>query len=147
MKNLNRRMKALLLAFIASTTITFAQTTQERQRISDTYNRSKLNQLQQDFKQKADRQKAEALAMAAQKGWEVLRSNPDGSVDELMAVSPMGAPIYYTVFNEDAARSTVETDLPAWVVVYYMRGTSSHVCFASAAPSIRWVPLNKMLSI
>ena len=44
--------------------------------------------------------------MATLNGWEILKPNSDGSVDELVAVSPDGNPIYYTVFNADAARST-----------------------------------------
>lgn len=44
--------------------------------------------------------------MASLRGWEILKPNSDGSVDELVAVSRDGQPIYYTVYNEDAARST-----------------------------------------
>lgn len=44
--------------------------------------------------------------MASLRGWEILKPNTDGSVDELIAVSSDGKPIYYTIYNEDAARST-----------------------------------------
>ncbi len=106
MRRTERHIKALLLAFIVSTTTTFAQTLEQRQKISDTYNKTQLTQLKQTFRAKQAKQKADALNMASLRGWEVLRSNSDGSFDELVAVSKEGTPIYYTIFNEDAARST-----------------------------------------
>lgn len=106
MRRNKRLVKALLLAFAMSTTTTFAQTLQQRQEISDTYDKSKLTQLQRDFTQKENQRKAEAINMASLRGWEILRPNTDGTIDELVAVSPEGQPIYYTVFNADAARST-----------------------------------------
>ncbi len=96
----------MLLAFIMSTTMTFAQTLQQRQEISNTYDLNKLSQLKQDFRSKEEQRKARAINMATLNGWEILKPNSDGSVDELVAVSPDGNPIYYTVFNADAARST-----------------------------------------
>lgn len=106
MRRTERLIKALLLAFIASTTMTFAQTLQQRQEISNKYDKSKLTQLRQEFKQKEDSRRSQAINMASMRGWEILKPNSDGSVDELVAVSRDGKPIYYTVFNADAARST-----------------------------------------
>ena len=106
MRRTERLVKALLLAFAVSTTTTFAQTLQQRQKISDTYDKTQLIELRKSFKAKEDQRKAEATNMAALKGWEVLRQNSDGSFDELIDVSDEGLPIYYTIFNEDAARST-----------------------------------------
>ncbi|MTI30693.1 S8 family serine peptidase [Xanthovirga aplysinae] len=98
--------QVFLLALLVSTSQTFAQTSKQRQAISKSYNHSKLTQLSRDFSDKAQSRKAEALRMAEQKGWEVVRTNSDGTFDELVAVSNDGSPIYYTVFNVDAARST-----------------------------------------
>ncbi|MEO9870545.1 S8 family serine peptidase [Ekhidna sp.] len=106
MRRNKRYIKALLLALIVSTTTTFAQTLQQRQGISDKYNKAKLTQLQKDFKLKEDSRRSEAINMASLRGWDILKANSDGSVDELVAVSPDGYPIYYSIHNEDAARST-----------------------------------------
>lgn len=106
MRRNKRQVKALLLAFTLSTTISFAQTSQQKQEISSKYDKTKLTQLKQDFAQKENSRKAQAINMASLRGWEILKPNSDGSVDELVAVSRDGQPIYYTVYNEDAARST-----------------------------------------
>ncbi|MEO9484265.1 MAG: S8 family serine peptidase [Ekhidna sp.] len=106
MRRNKRQVKALLLAFAVSTMTSFAQTPQERQEISNRYDKSKLTQLQSVFKDKEDKRRAQAINMASLRGWEILKANTDGSVDELIAVSRDGQPIYYTVYNEDAARST-----------------------------------------
>lgn len=106
MRKIQWHWKALLLAFLMSTTSVFAQTDNQRQTISNTYDLTKLSGLSQEFSLRAQLKKQQALSLAAQKGWDVLRSNPDGSFDELIAVSPEGQPVYYTIYNEDAARST-----------------------------------------
>ncbi|MEQ9405112.1 MAG: S8 family serine peptidase [Cyclobacteriaceae bacterium] len=106
MNKIQWRWKAMLLAFIASTTFSFAQTSEERQKISNTYDLPKLEQLKQEFRQKSEAQKQQALTMAAQNGWDTFIRNEDGSFDELISVSPDGRPVYYTIFNVDAARST-----------------------------------------
>ncbi|MFK7954411.1 MAG: S8 family serine peptidase [Ekhidna sp.] len=105
MKRTLWQMGALLLAFSMSTH-TFAQTISERQKISSTYNLSKLQQLKTDFQSKAQSKKQQALQMAAANGWETVRMNDDGSFDELISVTRDGQPIYYSIYNEDAARST-----------------------------------------
>lgn len=106
MRRNKRHLKALLLAFIVSTTMSLAQTLEQRQEISNTYNLPKLNQLKQEFLQKQESRKADAINQASLRGWEILRANADGSVDELIAVSPDGHPIYYSIHNADAAVST-----------------------------------------
>ncbi|MEQ9466622.1 MAG: S8 family serine peptidase [Ekhidna sp.] len=106
MRRIERRVKALLLAFTLSTMTTFAQTQLQRQEISSKYDKAKLTQLKQDFRAKQESKKAQAINMASLRGWEILKANSDGSIDELVAVSNDGQPIYYTIYNEDAARST-----------------------------------------
>ena len=89
-------MGAMLLAFAMSTN-TFAQTISERQKISSTYNLSKLQQLKTDFQSKAQSKKQQALQMAAANGWDVIVTKDDGSFDELVSVTRDGQPIYYSV--------------------------------------------------
>lgn len=100
------QMGAMLLAFITLTTTTFAQTISERQKISNSYDLSKLQQLKTTFQNQAESRKQEALQMATENGWEVTRINDDGSFDELVAVTSDGQPLYYSLYNADAARST-----------------------------------------
>jgi trimeric autotransporter adhesin len=100
------QMGAMLLAFMMSTTSLFSQTIAEREKISSTYNLSKLQQLKTNFQSQAESKKQQAIQLAAVNGWEVLRSNNDGSFDELVAVSTDGQPIYYTIYNVNAAKST-----------------------------------------
>jgi trimeric autotransporter adhesin len=97
---------AVLLACLLSTTMAYAQTDLERQEISNKYNRSQLESLRENFQQKAEMRKQEALRMASERGWEILKRNADGTYDELMAVTSEGHPVYYTIYNVAAARST-----------------------------------------
>ncbi len=107
MNQFKRLRRALLLALVLSNFLpVFAQTPQQRRQISNSYNLPQLRQLSQDYQLQAQFRKAEALNMAALNGWETLRVNDDGSIDELIAVSPDGYPIYFTVYNVDAAVST-----------------------------------------
>ncbi len=106
MQTFTRHWYTVLSIFLLSATTVLAQSKQQKQQISSRYDQSKLSQLKSEFAQKADVQKQEALRMAAQKGWDVLKANNDGTFDQLIAVSQDGQPIYYTVYNEDAARST-----------------------------------------
>lgn len=53
--------------------------------------------------------KAAALAKAQEMGWPIREELPDGRIIELQSLKPSGAPLYYTTYNFDAARST-QTD-------------------------------------
>ena len=106
MRRNKRHVKVWLLTFFVSTTTVFAQNAEQRQKISSTYSKAKLSQLAKQFSQEAATGKEAALKMAAEKGWEVMRKNQDGTFDELMALTPEGSPLYYTIHNVDAAAST-----------------------------------------
>ncbi|MDN5205112.1 S8 family serine peptidase [Fulvivirgaceae bacterium BMA10] len=106
MNNKPLRWKIVLLVFLLSGTVSFAQTPFEKAQIARQYDQVKLSQLQNQLARKAALNKAQALQMAAQRGWEIRKVNLDGSYDELMAVSSDGHPIYYTLFNVNAAKST-----------------------------------------
>lgn len=103
----------LLAVFLFLTTFTFAQTEQQRQTIVEDYDQAKLSSLRSEFNSKAATKKQEALSMARQKGWDVFRQNDDGSFDELVAVSDNGEPVYYSLHNVSAARSTRANTLNA----------------------------------
>ncbi|MCP4457809.1 MAG: S8 family serine peptidase [Cytophagales bacterium] len=106
MKNYQWHWKALLLAFCVSTTPILAQTPSEKQAISNKYDQTKLTQLRKSFNDKAAARKEQALVIAVREGWDILRKNSNGSFDELIAVSQNGQPIYYTIYNVNAAKST-----------------------------------------
>ncbi|MFC5047068.1 GEVED domain-containing protein [Aquimarina hainanensis] len=84
----------------------FAQTPSQKAKIIQQSNLVKLNQLQSELASKAALQKKEAVAAAKRNGWQVKIANTDGSFSELQRLAKDGAPIYYTTFNVDAAKST-----------------------------------------
>jgi hypothetical protein len=101
-----RRRQAILLALLVSASTAFAQTALQRQTIAGKYNLTKLETLSQEFAVKAQTRKNAALQEASLRGWDVQIVNSDGTVDELMDVSVDGKPIYYTISNVAAAKST-----------------------------------------
>lgn len=106
MRGNKRHIKAVLLALMVSTGSVFAQTAKQKQKITSAYNSKKLNELNVKFSDQRKEKKEEALRIAALRGWDVRSYNPDGTFDELMEISPTGEPVYYTIYNVDAATST-----------------------------------------
>jgi chitodextrinase len=82
------------------------QNAQQKKQIIQRYNQATLNNLQQNFLKKQVEDRQNAVEIARQRGWEVTIKNLDGTIDELMRVSPDGFPIYYTIHNVAAAKST-----------------------------------------
>lgn len=95
---------AIATCFIAGTAV--GQTAQQRAKITNQYNKTVLNKLENEFSIRATEQKQQALEMASQKGWEVQMKFEDGRYAELQRVTATGEPIYYITFNVDAAKST-----------------------------------------
>ncbi|WP_241507192.1 GEVED domain-containing protein [Aquimarina sediminis] len=86
----------------------YAQNVQQKQKISQQSNLTKLNQLQSVYANKAALQKQEAIQAAKQNGWSV-KMNSNGNYSELQKVVTYGNksyPIYYTTSNVAAAKST-----------------------------------------
>ncbi len=106
MINQIKRWQIALIVLLFSSLTAYGQTAAQKQQIRKGYNLSKLSQLEQEFTQKASTNKNQALAMAQQNGWDVLKYNSDGSFDELVGVSTEGTPIYLTLHNVAASRST-----------------------------------------
>lgn len=96
----------LTLLFSLSAMLVFPQDAKQRKQISDSYDKAKIEKLKSEFTLKAKTQKAAALAAAKINGWEVYRLNQDGTYDELMSLSDDGKPIYYSIENVNAAKST-----------------------------------------
>lgn len=106
MKNKYRLICSMMLAAGLGISSLHAQNVQERKKLTAQYDKSALLQLEQEYKQKAVSEKEAAIQMAQTKGWEIIKTMPDGSYMELQKVTADGYPIYYTTFNVDAARST-----------------------------------------
>lgn len=104
-KTTGHRVGTLLLIMMLTTAL-MAQTPEQKREIIRNYDQTQLGLLQRQYQQKQTERKQEAVQLAQQRGWDLIRENNDGSLEELMAVTPDGQPIYYTIFNVDAARST-----------------------------------------
>ncbi|MGJ3233633.1 GEVED domain-containing protein [Marivirga sp.] len=106
MNTIFTKLNLLALACFLIGSTAFAQTTEQRAKITNQYNKQVLSELEQNFSAKAQKEKQEAIEMAQQKGWEVKMYLEDGRYAELQKVTATGEPIYYITYNVDAAKST-----------------------------------------
>jgi len=83
-----------------------AQTPIQRRSIIKDYHHNKLQAMAEEFTATAHANKQEALKLAKIHGWEPIKYNASGTFDELMGVRDDGSPIYYTLYNVAAAKST-----------------------------------------
>jgi subtilisin-like proprotein convertase family protein len=84
----------------------FGQTKEDVKKITNEYNLPLLNQKEAFYKKRARIEKDKAVAAALSKGWPIFTVKEDGSISELMKLSPDGFPIYYSTSNVNAAKST-----------------------------------------
>ena len=103
---LNFEKLILLIVVLLSHSLVQAQTPIQRRAITRGYDHGKLQVMAKEFTATAHANKQEALALAKMHGWEPIKYNEDGTFDELMGVRDDGSPIYYTLYNVAAARST-----------------------------------------
>lgn len=94
----------LLLLFISN--LFYSQTKNESNAIISNYDLTKIKDLQIALKKKNTIEKQKAEALARQNNWPIREVRKDGSISELMKLTPDGFPIYYTNNNADAANST-----------------------------------------
>ena len=106
----SHRQNQALTLFVFFMTFSFtgmyAQTQQQKAKIVSQSNYSKLNQLTSQLKQRQIDQKEEAIQAAKKNGWEIIIENPDRGFSELQRLGPNGEPIYYSISNANAAKST-----------------------------------------
>lgn len=96
-------------ALLLFTTIKIqAQTKDEIQKITSSYDLLKLKQLEHQFSEQYNREKNEALQFASKNKIPVNRKTKDSSFLELQRIEPDGTPIYFEshAFGNDAALST-----------------------------------------
>lgn len=100
-----RKFRALALLLMLPIFL-HGQTEQEKAVILDSYDLGKLKLLENSYIQEAQARRQQIRQTANRLGWALLRTNSNGSLDELVNISPEGLPIYYTLHNVDAATST-----------------------------------------
>ena len=103
-KNIFKISFALLLSI--SFTSSYSQSKEEVSSIVKNYDLKKLQELQKKYHLQAKLDKAAALKAATENNWPEFITNKNGSVDELMKLTADGKPLYYSVDNVNAARST-----------------------------------------
>jgi len=92
--------------FFITTNIIYSQSKEDVTKIVGSYDLSKIKELQSDLKKKTTLEKQKAEAAAKINKWPIRTVNKDGSISELMKLTPDGFPIYYTNNNANAAKST-----------------------------------------
>ena len=94
------------LLLLLLTNLTYAQTKEDVAKIVSSYDLAKIKELQFELKQKTTLEKQKAEAAAIVNNWPIRVVGKDGSISELMKLTPDGFPIYYTNNNANAAKST-----------------------------------------
>jgi len=106
-KNSTSAFKVLTLLFLFSIpSIGFGQDKNDIQQITKDYDLKKLKELEEIYRKKAASQKQQALKAAKLNNWPEFIKNENGTVDELIKLTPDGFPLYYSVNNKNAAKST-----------------------------------------
>ena len=92
--------------FLISINFIHSQSKEDITKIVGSYDLSKIKELQFDFKKKTTLEKQNAEAAAIINNWPIRVIGKEGSISELMKLTPDGFPIYYTNNNANAAKST-----------------------------------------
>ncbi|MCX6173052.1 MAG: S8 family serine peptidase [Flavobacterium sp.] len=101
------KKNCLLLLFIAFLSCSiFGQTQEDIKKITANYDLVKLKEKEEYYRKKSKAEKRKAIAKALEKNWPLILEKADGSISELIRLSPEGLPIYYRTDNVNAAKST-----------------------------------------
>ncbi|WP_264520104.1 S8 family serine peptidase [Flavobacterium sp. N1994] len=95
-----------LLSFLFVTCSLIAQTKEDIKKITADYDIAKLKEKELFYGKKSRIEKSKAISTALAKHWPILITKEDGSISELMKLTPEGLPIYYSTQNVNAAKST-----------------------------------------
>ncbi len=96
-----------------------AQTRNPNQQVDE--NKEKLLKLSAEFQVKQNQQKAEAISIALQNGWETRKEFDDGKIIEIMKIGKNGMPQYYATQNLNAAKTVNTYNL--WTAPYNLNGS------------------------
>lgn len=97
-------LQLVLIIFVSCSV--FGQSQEEIKKITADYDMAKLQEREAFYRNKAKAEKQKAVAVALTKGWPIFVEKEDGSIVELMKLTPDGFPIYYSNQNVNASRST-----------------------------------------
>ncbi len=100
----NKYVLILLLSFFSISF--YAQSKQDAATIIANYDLVKIKEKEAFFKKKCESEKMKAVEKAMQYNWPIRVVNKNGSISELMKLTPDGYPIYYTNNNANASKST-----------------------------------------
>ena len=109
MKKTNQLKKGtllMMLTFLFSLNFLIAQTLEERQRITASYDLEKLDQLATKYHEDFAADKQRALELAAINEWELFIDLPNGGRAELVGVFKNGEPKYFATTNREGAITT-----------------------------------------
>lgn len=98
-------IKVLLFSTLI-TSSAFSQNKEEVAQITKEYDLSKLKNLELKLQKESRVEKLKALVAAKANNWPEFIKNEDGSVDELMKLAADGSPLYFSVSNVNASKST-----------------------------------------
>ena len=101
-----KKTNFITVLFLLSINLIYSQSKEDVDKIVGSYDLSKIKELQIELKQKTTLEKQKAEAAAIVNNWPIRVVGKDGSISELMKLTPDGFPIYYTNNNASAARST-----------------------------------------
>jgi len=96
----------LTLLFLFISNSFYSQSKQDGANIAGSYDLSKIKELQIDLNKKATLEKQKAEALSKLNKWPIRQVGKDGSISELMKLTPDGFPVYFTNNNANAAKST-----------------------------------------
>jgi subtilisin-like proprotein convertase family protein len=96
----------LTLLFLLFSNLFYSQSKEEANAIISNYDLSKIKELQIALKKKTTLEKQKAEALAKLNNWPIREVRKDGSISELMKLTPDGFPVYFTNNNANAAKST-----------------------------------------
>lgn len=99
-------LKAIFILFLFYSSQLFSQNEAEKRHILQASNLEELKKLEIEFSQKNKSIKERIQRLAKEKGWDLIKVNPDGSFDELVGILEDGSPLYYAIENLNASRST-----------------------------------------
>jgi subtilisin-like proprotein convertase family protein len=96
----------LILLILLISSSFYSQSKQDVVNIVGSYDLSKIKELQITLEKKTTLEKQKAEAKAKINNWPIREVRKDGSISELMKLTPDGFPVYFTNNNANAAKST-----------------------------------------
>ena len=86
--------------------LTFSQSKEDVSKIIMNYDIQIIQRKIIDLKKSQEAQKLKAEELARKNGWPIFIKGKNGSIQELMSLTPDGFPVYYATTNVNAAKST-----------------------------------------